>query len=56
MKYHLRNGKESKVTYNYFCRNDVDSKMLEIRNGRKKAEIKYYSGTSLEMVPKSDEH
>lgn len=56
MKSHLRNGKESKLTYNYFCRNDTDSRMSEIINGKKKEEITYYSDTSLETAPKSDEH
>jgi len=56
MKSHLQNGKESKLTYNYFCRNDAHSRISKIGNGRKKEKITYYSDTSLETVPKSDEH
>jgi len=56
MKPHLQNGKERKPTYNYFCKNEANSKMSGIRNGRKKAEITSYSDTSPAMAPKSDEH
>jgi len=50
----MQNGKESKL--NYFCINEANRRMSEIRNGRKKAETTYYSDTSPATVPKSDEH
>ena len=53
---HLQNGKERKLTYNYFCRNEANKRMSEIRNARKEEEITSYSDTSPTMAPKSDEH
>jgi len=35
----LQNGKESKPTYNYLAKNETNSRMDEIRDERKKAEI-----------------
>ena len=40
MKSHLQNGKEKKLTYNYFWKKNVaNSVMKEIINGIKKEEI-----------------
>ena len=61
MKSYLQNGKAKNEEWkrkqlNYSCRNETNSIILETRNGRKKAIITYYSNTSPEMMPKSDEH
>ena len=56
MKSHLQNREGSKPTYNYFCINEANSKMSEMRNGRKKVEITYYSETSQATTLKRDEH
>jgi len=50
----MQRGKESNL--NYFCRNETNSRISKTRNGRKKAVTTYYSDTSRETVPKSDEH
>jgi len=46
MKSHLQNGKERKLTYNYFFINEANKRMSEIINGIKKEEITSYLDTS----------
>lgn len=43
-------------TYNYFCRNEANSRMEEIRNATKKQKSTSYSDTLFTTVPKSDEN
>jgi len=45
-----------KSKLDYFCRNETNGRIVETRSRRKKGVITYYSETSPETVPKSDEH
>jgi len=40
---------------NYFCKNELNGRIVETRSRRKKAVTTYYSDTSLAMAPTSDE-
>ena len=51
-----KNAEWKRKQLNYSCRNETTSRILETRNGIKKAVITFYSDNSLETMPKSDEH